>query len=36
MKILSDNGTELKNELFALIAEQLGVTHQVYALPYHS
>ena len=35
MKIISDYGTKFKNELFASIAEQLGVEHTVHALPYH-
>ena len=35
MKILSDNGTEFKNELFMEVATQLGVEHRVYLPSYH-
>ena len=34
-KILSDNGTEFKNDLFDKIAKELGVEHKVYSPPYH-
>ena len=34
-KILSDNGTEFKNELFDNVAKELGIEHKVYSLPYH-
>jgi len=34
-KILSDNGTEFKNELFEKIAKELGVEHKIYTPPYH-
>ena len=29
-KILSDNGTEFKNDLFTLVAEKLGVEHKIF------
>ena len=32
---LSDNGTELKNQLFNNVAEQLGVQYRVYSSLYH-
>ena len=35
MKILSDNGTELKNKIFEQIAKELGVVHKLYTPPYH-
>ena len=35
MKILSDNGTEFKNQLFTDMATQLGVKCKVYSPPYH-
>ena len=35
MKILSDNGTEFKNQFFMDVATQLGVEHRVYSPPYH-
>ena len=35
-KILSDNGTEFKNDLFDRVAKELGVEHKVYSPPYHS
>ena len=34
-KILSDNGTEFKNDLFDRVAKELGVEHKVYSPPYH-
>ena len=34
-KILSDNGTEFKNELFDRVAKKLGIEHKVYSPPYH-
>ena len=30
-KILSDNGTEFKNQLFTDVAMQLGVEHKIYS-----
>ena len=33
-KLLTDNGTEFKNELFNTIAEQLGVERKIYTPPY--
>ena len=30
MKILSDNGTELKNKIFEQVAKELGVMHKLY------
>ena len=30
MKILSDNGTELKNKIFEQVAKELGVVHKLY------
>ena len=35
MKILTDNGTEFKNDLFDRVAKELGVEHKVYSPPYH-
>ena len=35
MKILSDNGTEFKNQLFTNVATQFGVECKVYSPPYH-
>ena len=35
LKILSDNGTEFKNQLFEKIAKELGVKHKIYTAPYH-
>ena len=35
MKILSDNGTEFKNQFFMDVATQLGVECRVYSPPYH-
>ena len=35
-KILSDNGTEFKNDLFDRVAKELGVEHKVYSPPYHA
>ena len=34
-KILSDNGTEFKNDLSDRVAKELGIEHKVYSLPYH-
>ena len=34
LKILSDNGTEFKNQLFEQIAKELGVKHKIYTAPY--
>ena len=34
VKILSDNGMELKNKLFEDVAKQLGVEHKIYTPPY--
>ena len=34
-KILSDNGTEFKNQLFEKIAKELGVEFKCYIAPYH-
>ena len=34
-KILSDNGTEFKNKLFAQVATELGVEYKCYTPPYH-
>ena len=34
LKILSDNGTEFKNQLFERVAKELGVKHKVYTAPY--
>ena len=33
-KLLMDNGTEFKNELFSQVAEQLGVERKIYTPPY--
>ena len=33
-KLLTDNGTEFKNELFSQVAEQLGVERKIYTPPY--
>ena len=35
LKILTDNGTEFKNELFDKVAKELGVIHKMYTAPYH-
>ena len=35
LKILSDNGTEFKNQPFEKIAKELGVKHKIYTTPYH-
>ena len=32
-KLLTDNGTEFKNELFSQVAEQLGVERKIYMHP---
>ena len=34
LKILSDNGTEFKNQLFKKIAKELGVKYKIYTVPY--
>ena len=34
-KILSDNGTEFKNQMFGSIAKELGVHYIKYTSPYH-
>ena len=34
LKILSDNGTEFKNQLFEKVAKELGVKHKIYTVPY--
>ena len=34
LKILSDNGTEFKNQLFEKVATELGVKHKIYTAPY--
>ena len=34
-KILSDKGTEFKNQLFESIAQELGVQYKKYTAPYH-
>ena len=34
LKILSDNGTEFKNQLFEKFAKELGVKHKIYTAPY--
>ena len=34
-KILSDNGSEFKNQLFEKVAKELGVEFKCYAAPYH-
>ena len=34
-KMLSDNGTEFKNQMFEDIAKELGVEHKKYTAPYH-
>ena len=33
-KLLTDNGTEFKNDLFNTVAEQLGVERKIYMPPY--
>ena len=33
-KLLMDNGTEFKNDLFSWVAEQLGVERKMYSPPY--
>ena len=35
LKILSDNGTEFKNQLFTDVATELGVEYKIYTPPYH-
>ena len=34
LRILSDNGTEFKNQLFEKVAKELGVKHKIYTAPY--
>ena len=34
-KILSDNGSEFKNQLFNTVAQELGIEHKVYLPPFH-
>ena len=34
LKILSDNGTEFKSQLFEKVAKELGVKHKIYTAPY--
>ena len=34
LKILSDNGTEFKNQLFEKVAKELGMKHKIYTAPY--
>ena len=34
LKILSDNGTEFKNQPFEKVAKELGVKHKIYTAPY--
>ena len=34
LKILSNNGTEFKNQLFEKIAKELGVKYKIYTAPY--
>ena len=34
LKILSDNGTKFKNQLFEKIAKELGVKYKIYTAPY--
>ena len=33
-KLLSDNGSEFKNQLFETIAQELGIEHKVYSPPF--
>ena len=33
-KLLTDNGTEFKNDLFSRVTEQLGVDRKIYSPPY--
>ena len=35
LKILSDNGTEFKNNIFEQVAKELRVEYKLYTLPYH-
>ena len=35
LKILSDNGTEVKNKLFEQVAKELDVEHKLYTPLYH-
>ena len=34
-KILSDNGSEFKNDLFTLVANKFGVEHKIFSPPFH-
>ena len=34
-KILSDNGSEFKNELFTIVADKLEVEHKIFSPPFH-
>ena len=34
-KILSDNGSEFKNQLLETVAQELGIKHKVYSPPFH-
>ena len=34
-KILSDNSSEFKNQLFKTVAQELGIEHKVYSPPFH-
>ena len=34
-KILSNNGSEFKNQLFETVAQELGIEHKVYSPPFH-
>ena len=35
LKILSDNGTEFKNQLFTDVTTELGAENKIYTPPYH-
>ena len=35
IKILSDNGTKFKNNIFEQVAKELGVVYKLYTPPYH-
>ena len=34
-KILSNNGSEFKNQLFETVAQEFGIEHKVYSPPFH-
>ena len=34
-KILSNNGSEFKNQLFETVAQELGIEHKMYSPPFH-